>query len=149
MKSPHRIRLAGPWSLIANRGTPDEVVMPLKFPATWPAMPGRTSGRAHLSRAFKKPTGLSEHHRVVLCIDHDRSVHECSLNNVPLSMNEPHHQQNDFCALGKWDVLEHLQQQNLLLLTVAVPKMVTPMSILAIEVWLEIQQPNEGVMDGT
>ncbi|MDA0657527.1 MAG: hypothetical protein O2931_01375 [Planctomycetota bacterium] len=149
MNAGHRIRLAGPWSLIVNRGTPDEFVVPLRFPATWPAMPGRTSDRAHLTRVFKKPTGLSPEHQVLLCVDHNRSVQECVLNDVPLSMEEPYHQQNSFVSLGKWDVLEYLQKSNLLLLTLAVPKLVTPFSIMAMEVWLEIQEPNQGVADAT
>ena len=59
----HTIRIAGPWQVFVE-GEPDRRV---KLPAEWAEL-GVAGDRMTLRRRFNRPTGLTESHRVWLCV---------------------------------------------------------------------------------
>ncbi|HEX3316101.1 MAG TPA: hypothetical protein VHR72_14485, partial [Gemmataceae bacterium] len=73
---PHRIRLRGPWEVIALDGRTRTV----KFPIRWSDLGGATVAR----RSFGAPSRIDAHERVWLIGEGIAGRLEASLNDRPL-----------------------------------------------------------------
>ena len=83
--SIHRIRLKGPWEVLAPDAT-DDVYLRQSMPQDWRSLFGRASGTAWFRRKFHRPTGLLASDRVVLHFPSGIGIVEnLTVNDRPVS----------------------------------------------------------------
>jgi hypothetical protein len=68
-RSPHQIRLRGPWTVYGpGAELPDSVPETIHLPAGWRTLFGEHAGRARFVRRFNRPTNLGDEERVCIVL---------------------------------------------------------------------------------
>ncbi len=132
--SIHRIRLAGPWEVVADAGNKR-----VKMPAGWQEVLGSYCGSAIFKRSFNSPTGLQNQRLyIVLPATHCRG--SVWLNNVLLGEfnDEKTDSQNESQAETKFEITSLIQQHNQLKIELICQPQLHPECGLCSPVILEI-----------